>query len=184
MELTKCERLILTNQFEILAALNSDNEHQKETYLKNKRIFEMGFSCEWDQLFDSIEEKKMTDEDCQEVCKILTMYNDIQWSYENLKNKDSVDKDKKYKRLPIDTKYFKATGNSESYGGLKPIGAPFLDLADKMNTSPDKVLVIGDRDDTDGQGARLANMPFVLICNQKKKSKGLSWADFYSKISN
>ena len=94
MELTKGERLILANQFEILAVLGSEDDLQKKTYLEKKRIVEMGVSSEWDQLFGLIEENKMTYEDCQEVRNILTMYNDIQWSYENLNNKDGIDKDK------------------------------------------------------------------------------------------
>ena len=55
------------------------------------------------------------------------------------------------------------TFSAEDMGALKPAPRPFLHLAQTFNASPAETLVIGDRDDTDGAGARAANMNYVII---------------------
>lgn len=88
MQLSEIERLILANQYEILAILNSNTE---KSYLERKKRIEEGFSYEYGTLFQSIQENKMTEEEYVEVQEITTMYNDIQWSYENLSESDKND---------------------------------------------------------------------------------------------
>ncbi|MFH1061953.1 MAG: YfbU family protein [Candidatus Omnitrophota bacterium] len=92
MELTKSERLILANQFEILAYLNS-SDSKKELCLEKKKIVEKGYLREFEELFMSIEENQMTVEEYQEIQDILTMFNDIQWSCENLEDKADINED-------------------------------------------------------------------------------------------
>lgn len=53
--------------------------------------------------------------------------------------------------------------SAEEMGALKPSSRPFLELAQKFNTTPEKTIVIGDRDDTDGAGARAASMNYIII---------------------
>lgn len=53
--------------------------------------------------------------------------------------------------------------SAEEMGALKPSPRPFLDLSQKFNTLPEKTIVIGDRDDTDGAGARAASMNYIII---------------------
>ncbi len=53
--------------------------------------------------------------------------------------------------------------SSQELGGLKPAPQLFLKLADQLKITPEKILVVGDRDDTDGQGARNSGMKFVQI---------------------
>ncbi len=48
-------------------------------------------------------------------------------------------------------------------GALKPSAASFLMAATRMGLAPDEVLVVGDRDDMDGAGARAAGMPFLGV---------------------
>jgi len=59
--------------------------------------------------------------------------------------------------------------SAEDLGGLKPAVEPFLKIAEIMKVSPDKILVVGDRDDTDGEGARKAGMDFIQIITHKTK---------------
>lgn len=59
--------------------------------------------------------------------------------------------------------------NAEDLGGLKPTKDPFLNIARDLNTAPKNVLVIGDRNDTDGEGARASGMNFVLLKTHKTK---------------
>ena len=47
-------------------------------------------------------------------------------------------------------------------GGLKPCPVPFLAIARHLGVDPGDVLVVGDREDTDGEGAARAGMKFLL----------------------
>ncbi|MBN2659206.1 MAG: HAD family hydrolase [Spirochaetales bacterium] len=65
--------------------------------------------------------------------------------------------------LKIPKEYFSFMAGSEEYGVLKPSARPLLEIAAKLGVSPEKVLVVGDRDDTDGEAARMAGMMFYHI---------------------
>ena len=51
----------------------------------------------------------------------------------------------------------------ESFGAQKPAVRPFLCIAKDLGVAPDEVLVIGDREDTDGLGAFRAGMRFFCL---------------------
>lgn len=61
--------------------------------------------------------------------------------------------------------------SSESLGALKPAPRPFLEIAHNLNISPKKILVIGDREDTDGLGAKTCGMNFIQTESHKNKTK-------------
>lgn len=50
-------------------------------------------------------------------------------------------------------------------GGLKPSKKSFEKICEEMNVKPSECLMIGDRDDTDGAGARSLGMAFVHVKN-------------------
>lgn len=58
------------------------------------------------------------------------------------------------------------------YGALKPAARPFQMIAAGFGVMPEKCLVVGDRDDTDGEAARRARMQFVQILNEKPEIAG------------
>lgn len=76
--------------------------------------------------------------------------------------------------------------SSEELGLLKPCPRGFFEIARILDVAPSEVLVVGDRDDTDGQGARNCGMKFIHILNkdfEKKEADGvdahrLSWENF------
>ncbi|MDR0487216.1 MAG: HAD family hydrolase [Treponema sp.] len=51
----------------------------------------------------------------------------------------------------------------ESFGAQKPAVRPFRQIAENMGVAPEEVLVIGDREDTDGLGAFHAGMRFFCL---------------------
>ncbi len=53
--------------------------------------------------------------------------------------------------------------DAPALGGLKPCREAFLKLCEKIGQQPSECLMVGDRDDTDGEGARTVGMPFVLV---------------------
>ena len=75
-------------------------------------------------------------------------------------------------------------------GGLKPAQIPFLKIAERLGADPQRILVIGDRDDTDGEGSRKANMAFLQIVTHKTTRselmnsvhKILSWEAFAKEV--
>lgn len=73
--------------------------------------------------------------------------------------------------------------SAEDFGSQKPALRPFLEIASELGVSPEHCLVVGDRDDTDGEGARKTNMQFIQIETHKTKVKEpnhplWSWEDF------
>lgn len=71
--------------------------------------------------------------------------------------------------------------SAEELGGLKPAKEPFLEIARQMETPPENILVVGDRSDTDGDGAKQGGMHFVQIKTHKTKEEetdAVEWEDF------
>ncbi|MBN1306510.1 MAG: HAD family hydrolase [Chitinispirillaceae bacterium] len=73
-------------------------------------------------------------------------------------------------RLRIPTEYFDIITSCEASGALKPSVRPFLEIATAWNIAPSSMLVIGDRDDSDGIAARRAGMQFLLLGNRRGQS--------------
>ena len=74
--------------------------------------------------------------------------------------------DQRLKAVDINPEWFDLCVDAPALGGLKPCRESFLKIAEMLNEAPEDILVIGDRDDTDGQGARNSGMQFLLV---KKK---------------
>jgi FMN phosphatase YigB (HAD superfamily) len=55
----------------------------------------------------------------------------------------------------------------DDFGAQKPAPRPFLKIAGDLGVLPGEVCVVGDRNDTDGDGAAAAGMDFVRIINQR-----------------
>lgn len=85
--------------------------------------------------------------------------------------------------LNIDKSLFNIMVSSESEGFLKPGKGPFLKIAKSFDLNPENILVIGDRDDTDGKAAEKSGMPFLKITD-KKEGNGSTWDEVKSILSN
>lgn len=73
--------------------------------------------------------------------------------------------------------------SAEDFGSQKPALRPFMEIAQQLGVIPESCLVVGDRDDTDGDGARKAGMSFIQIETHKTKvlepnHPVWSWEDF------
>ena len=76
---------------------------------------------------------------------------------------------------------------AQQFGSLKPAPRPFVCIAQELGVEPSRCLVVGDRDDTDGEGARRAGMPFIQIKSHKTKVIDnnhpiMSWEEFAEKL--
>jgi len=79
--------------------------------------------------------------------------------------------------------------SAEELGALKPCPRPFLEIAATLGAKPERCLVVGDRNETDGEGARAAGMKFVQIVTHKTKTADFAdghpvivWEDFASSV--
>lgn len=79
--------------------------------------------------------------------------------------------------------------SAEEMGALKPCPRPFLEIAAALGAKPERCLVVGDRNDTDGEGARKAGMMFVQIITHKTHTADFTdghpvivWDDFVSSV--
>lgn len=69
----------------------------------------------------------------------------------------------KLKAIGVNPELFDYITDAPSAGGCKPCRKAFLKVADKLETAPEDILMVGDREDTDGAGADAANMDFLLV---------------------
>lgn len=76
MKLTKIERILLINQFRILAKLYPDEE---EYYSNQCEVLSSGYTLNYEWMFPSLGEE-MSEEECREVLEILKMYDSIRIS--------------------------------------------------------------------------------------------------------
>lgn len=68
--------------------------------------------------------------------------------------------------LNIDPSWFDAIVSAPELGGLKPSKQSAERLLQRFSLSPDSVLMVGDRDDTDGATARSVGMMFHNVKTQ------------------
>lgn len=85
MEMTTTQRLILVNQYKLMALLDTDNAAQ---YQRLERIVKGGFALELKDI--SKEFLDLSKEECRLVRDTLEMYNALQVSYNNLGDKSAV----------------------------------------------------------------------------------------------
>lgn len=71
--------------------------------------------------------------------------------------------DEKLQALGFNLSWATGIYSAPAFGGLKPDPEGFKAIARKLGVEPGRVLVIGDRDDTDGEGARRSGMHFLLV---------------------
>ncbi len=71
--------------------------------------------------------------------------------------------DDRLQAIGIDPRVFTHRFSCEDAGALKPAPRPFSEAAEVLGVEPQKILVVGDRDDTDGAGAIAAGMNFAKI---------------------
>lgn len=81
MKLTRYQRMILINQFSILAKLYPD---EAENYEKRIKVLQNGYSRHYEWLIDMGED--MSEEACSEILNILDMFSMIHTSLKNCAN--------------------------------------------------------------------------------------------------
>jgi FMN phosphatase YigB (HAD superfamily) len=83
-------------------------------------------------------------------------------------------------KLRIPLELFDTITSCEAAGALKPAARPFLEIAAAWNLAPSSILVVGDRDDTDGEAARRAGMQFLQVGDGKHlrpAGQARSWSE-------
>lgn len=69
--------------------------------------------------------------------------------------------------IGLDASSFDEVFAAGDIGGFKPSARLFQRVAESLGVEPSQCLVVGDRDDTDGAGARSSGMQFVQIRNHR-----------------
>jgi len=80
--------------------------------------------------------------------------------------------------IGLDPELFDILKASEEFGVLKPSPEPVLGVAHEWNIASENIIMVGDRDDMDGECARRANMGFVGITDKTSaKENFFMWKD-------
>lgn len=89
LKLTTVERMILANQCRILEKLYPD---EADSYANWREAVVNGYSQQYGHIPEWFSTEEMSNEECQEVLDILTMFDDLNYSYNNLKDKGGIQK--------------------------------------------------------------------------------------------
>lgn len=76
----------------------------------------------------------------------------------------------KLKAIGFDPDWADHIFDAPSLGGLKPCRKSFEKICRTLKVLPSECLMVGDREDTDGDGARAVGMPFVKVKNASRPS--------------
>lgn len=87
MELKPIERLMLINQYKILEALY---EEDRDFYSNCREVLEEGYELHYQDLFLTISDIVIKEEECKEVLDILDMFRAITFSYRKLEDKQGL----------------------------------------------------------------------------------------------
>lgn len=100
IKLTPTERLILMNQYAILEFLckafpSHTREgnvvyHEAATYRRFQEILAHGYELLVSEITECIYDLNLSSEEQREILDILDMYNDLQWSFDELKDKGDL----------------------------------------------------------------------------------------------
>ncbi len=100
--LSDAERLILSNQYQILEKVDPDNA---KDYAQSRRTVEEGFAAFYGDLFLAIDDE-LSPSECRYVFDVLDMYRMLNRSYDQLPDKSGIDAD--------DLKFPGFDGNNET----------------------------------------------------------------------
>jgi uncharacterized protein YfbU (UPF0304 family) len=89
LKLSKLERLILSNQYRILEKLDPE---EAKYYEQSRKAIEKGYTLHYDDLTEMFHDE-LSEEACEEVINILSMYSALIFSFKSLKDKNGIDED-------------------------------------------------------------------------------------------
>jgi dUTP pyrophosphatase len=92
--------------------------------------------------------------------------------------------DERLTALGFDLNLFDIRASSEDFGAFKPNTRPFLEVAKALQLEPRNILMVGDRIDTDGEGARAVGMGFIQICGKDNKDFPAKMKELNSLLQN
>ena len=141
--LSRSERLILMNQYEILELISQLQPNftrngkklylEPSTYRRYQQVIESGYELLIDELWGDICQPRLSRDAQGEVLDILDMYNDLQWSLEQLDDKEGLSEE--------DVKFPGWDGNStqgELYFAMLYCFRSGEDFPDPLTTTPDR----------------------------------------------
>jgi HAD superfamily hydrolase (TIGR01549 family) len=76
----------------------------------------------------------------------------------------------KLRALGLEPTLFDHLFDALALGGLKPSERTFRRVAAELQLPPEQILMVGDRLDTDGAGAKASGMPFVHLLTRKNQA--------------
>lgn len=89
MNLTKVERIIISNQFMILEKLYPEDANY---YSTRRKALECGYKIHYDDIGEGYFDE-MSEDESREVIDILDMYRALTFSYQRLQDKDGIDEE-------------------------------------------------------------------------------------------
>ncbi len=71
--------------------------------------------------------------------------------------------EEKLKAINFDLEWVDYIFEAPALGGLKPCKEAFISICNKIKVNPEECIMFGDREDTDGAGAKSVGMKFIKV---------------------
>ena len=88
MKLTRVERWRVSNQFKILEEVDPESA---EYYAEMREAIDSGYLLEYPPDYVLRDEQTLSDDDCCEVLDILSMFRDLRYGYDELKDRSGLE---------------------------------------------------------------------------------------------
>jgi len=92
--------------------------------------------------------------------------------------------DERLEALGYDKNLFDVRVSSEDFGAFKPTSRIFKEISEMLGLKPQQILMVGDRYDTDGEGAKSVGMPFFKISGKSNAKFDIELKTLYSFFQN
>jgi dUTP pyrophosphatase len=92
--------------------------------------------------------------------------------------------DERITALGFDKNLFDVRVSSEDFGAFKPCSRIFSEISKMLDLEPQQILMVGDRNDTDGEGATSVRMPFFKVNGKNNKNFDKTLKTLYSFFQN
>ena len=92
--------------------------------------------------------------------------------------------DERLEALGFDKSLFDVRASSEDFGAFKPTSRIFTEVSKMLDLQPQQILMVGDRNDTDGEGAKSVKMSFFKVNGKSNINFDRELKSLYSIFQN
>ncbi len=159
-------------------ALSQDPDEIVEEYLKRREQFRSNtltlnsFGLDGEKLFQNVWDQVEIHKYVSKDLKLVKMMSELKKKYRLfvITNGSGRQVERKMTHLGLDYHDFDPRIYCYDHGWVKPDPQPFLAAIESLETSPQEIVYIGDREDIDIEGAKAVGMQTIFVGGESDKA--------------